>query len=118
MRPLRLPRLSRPRLIAFALISGLTLGFGCSPARQGRTQAPEPDLCSLDGGRWCEPCGGTHPCPQGKGGWLCCSGDVCVAVPTISACGGGTVGYCSNYTEAQKCNDAGWCTLVATCHDG
>lgn len=114
----RLPRVTRPRALAAAFGVAALLGFGCSPSRRASTQTPEPWLCALDGGRWCSPCGSTHPCPAGKGGWLCCSGDTCVAVPTTGDCVGGTVGYCGNYTEEKKCNSTGYCTEVATCHDG
>lgn len=105
---------SFPRILVAALSLGLVLGIGCSP-RRAVTQTPEPDLCSLDGGKWCRPCE-TGSCPVGSSGWLCCSGGYCVAVAAVGDCNS-TVGWCSNYTESTQCNAAGYCTKVATCHD-
>jgi hypothetical protein len=109
-----LASLPRPRFLAFALTCGLALGIGCSP-RRAVTQTPEPDLCSLDGGKWCRPCE-SGSCPVGSSGWLCCSGGYCVAVATTSECNA-TIGWCSNYTTQQQCNNAGYCVTTAVCHD-
>lgn len=112
--------------LGVTLAGGLLLGFGiaCAPkpiATQPpnmRSETLEPNLCDLDGGQWCEPCGATHPCPDGSSGWLCCLNGVCVAIETTSECAGGTYGWCANYTESRQCNSVGYCTEVATCHDG
>lgn len=116
MHPAHVTRFSRPRSLAVALTLGLLAGFGCAPRKVVHSQTPEPWLCELDGGKYCPPCP-KGKCPQGKGGWLCCSGSVCVAVQTTAECGGGKVGWCSNYTEKQTCNSNGYCTTTATCHD-
>lgn len=73
---------------------------------------PQPWLCDLEGGRWCHGCG-TGPCPQGKSGWLCCIGDICVAIKVASDCTTGVWGWCNNYTETTS--PAG--NTTATCHD-
>lgn len=73
---------------------------------------PQPWLCDLEGGRWCHGCG-TGPCPQGKSGWLCCVGDICVAIKVASDCTTGVWGWCNNYTETTS--PAG--NTTATCHD-
>lgn len=110
--------LPRVAVLAGALLCGLLLGFGCSGRRAtaADTQHPKPWLCDLDGGRYCQPCGGTN-CPHGDSGWLCCSGGICVAVATAGECAGGVVGWCKNYTTSQTCN-GGYCTETAICHDG
>lgn len=105
--------------LAFALVVGL--GVGCSPARKAETRSPEPNLCDLDGGRWCSSCGSTGepPCPvAGSSGWLCCGNGYCVAIQTVDECGGGLSGWCDNYTESEHCTDSGACFPVAECHDG
>jgi hypothetical protein len=102
------------------LLGALALGlfFGCSPNGHTSSPAPQPDLCDLDGGRWCTPCGrpGQVQCPvepQKDSGWLCCSGGVCIAVPLAGDCTTGTVGWCTNYTTSTT--PAG--NKVSTCHD-
>jgi hypothetical protein len=73
-----------------------------------------PDLCSIDGGRWCVPCGqtGGPACPElADSGALCCSGGKCV-VWNGSKCSG-VLGWCSNYTTETKPSGA----VEATCHD-
>ena len=105
---------NRTRILIVSLIA-----FGCSAAAVGHAPAipPQtPNLCDLDGGRWCTSCG--HPgeiaCPpQEAAGWLCCSGGVCVAVKLAGDCTTGTVGWCANYTEEKVGS-----STVATCHDG
>ena len=71
-----------------------------------------PDICSLNEGRWCEPCGlaGLPVCPQGDSGPLCCSGDVCV-VWTGGKCK--DLGWCNNYTIEETSSGV----EQATCHD-
>jgi hypothetical protein len=115
----RFPRVSRIKLLALAVLGGLALGIGCHPRRQAQTQTPEPKLCDLQRGRWCEPCGGMtgSECPAGDSGWLCCSGDACVVVATAGECTGPRLGWCPTYTQRPICNDTGWCAKVATCHD-
>lgn len=71
-----------------------------------------PDLCDVDGGRWCVECpaGG---CPQaGKTGALCCAGGFCVEW-TGGQCSG-ILGWCENYTLEK---DQATGINVATCHD-
>lgn len=71
-----------------------------------------PDLCDLDGGRWCVDCPATG-CPhEGKTGALCCSGGFCVEW-TGGSCGG-ILGWCENYTLDE---DESTGIMVATCHD-
>lgn len=104
------------RLTLLAVATTAMLGMSCA-GRTTSQPSPEPKLCDLEDGKWCEPCDGNQCEQASKSGWLCCSGTVCVAVQTIDECGGGTVGWCQNYTEQQQCNENGWCTDVATCHD-
>lgn len=112
----KFPRLSRPLALACTLVTGLVVGFGCSPSRKAQTQTPEPNLCDLDGGQYCRPCD-VGQCPQGDSGWLCCVNGICVAVATAGDCGGGTIGWCTNYTTQKQCLPSGWCTETAICHD-
>lgn len=114
------PSIRSVRFFSLSAALCFGLGVGCSPVRRAQTQTPEPDLCDLDGGRWCQSCGdaGEPACPvAGSSGWLCCANGVCVAVPTVEECGGGLSGWCNNYTESQHCTAGGACVSVATCHD-
>ena len=74
--------------------------------------SPSPNLCDIDEGRLCSPCGyaGGPQCPtQTSSGWLCCIGGVCVAT-AVNDCEGGVLGWCDNYTEDEASG-------AATCHD-
>lgn len=73
---------------------------------------PQPQLCDIDGGRWCTDCTGSE-CAEGKSGWLCCNNGICVAVAVYGDCKGGVAGWCNNYTESTT--PAG--NVVAQCHD-
>jgi hypothetical protein len=95
------------------LLSAFSLAFvvsliSCSSA----AQAPQPQLCDIDGGRWCVDCTGGQ-CAEGKEGWLCCSEGFCVAVAVYGDCTTGVCGWCNNYTETTT--PAG--NVVAVCHD-
>lgn len=69
-----------------------------------------PWLCSIDGGRWCDPCTGTG-CPQGDSGALCCAGNACV-VWSGGTCSG-VLGWCTNYTTKESPTGI----TEAFCHD-
>lgn len=93
----------------------------CSTALAAKPPTPagenEPDLCDLDGGIYCTPCGGPglRPCePMESSGWLCCTnGGACVAIATPDECQTGVYGWCNNYIE--KTHPSG--VEVAICQD-
>lgn len=67
------------------------------------------DLCASYP-QLCVPCGIAEPCPEGDGGWLCCSESSGICALANGQCGAGHIfGYCSNYTK----NPDG----TVTCHD-
>lgn len=91
------------------LVLGMGLGYMLSPTAQSSERVR--DLCASYP-TYCEPCGapGMPPCPQGDGGWLCCSETSGICVLANGSCGSGHIfGYCSNYTT----NSDG----TVTCHD-
>jgi hypothetical protein len=90
----------------------LTLALACTRANATTTH-PEPDLCTIDGGRWCVTCSGSSCQPGGDSGWLCCSGGVCVPVTNADECTSGVVGWCSDYYEKQTVTGS----TVAICED-
>ena len=105
-------------------IATLMIGvfLGCSPSVGHTSKEPrEPNLCDLDGGKWCTKCGPVGStdrpvCPsqeQIDSGWLCCANGACIAVPLAGDCTTGTVGWCSNYTTTTTSSGI----EVATCHD-
>lgn len=111
----KLPHKRRPILShTLAALVGLTLGAvgQATAARMIVKEVHEPQLCELDGGRWCSECEGDE-CADGSSGWLCCSGDVCVAVNFYADCTIGVCGWCNDYTESldKKGN------TIAACHD-
>jgi hypothetical protein len=76
---------------------------GCLPAH-----AAVPDLCSLDGGRWCvaRPTGPWPPPGTGTIPYVCCvmvDGDeFCVSVDFAAECVNGVLGQCEwGYTNAD-----------------
>jgi hypothetical protein len=79
----------------------------------------EPDLCDLDGGQYCTPCGPepdySYQChPAAAEGWLCClPAGPCVAVATYDDCTGGIAGWCADYTTETLPNGV----EVAVCED-
>lgn len=100
----------------FAVTFALALALGCTQATA--TTNPGPDLCSLDGGRWCVQCSGSTCEPGEDSGWLCCAGGACVAVQLSGECTNGTVGWCSDYYEKTTCDPSGGaCVTVAVCED-
>lgn len=110
--------MTRSLITLFALALGSTLGStsACTRAHAAPPSPPgEPDLCELDGGRWCHACESLNSCgEQTDEGWLCCSGGFCVAVATVGDCDTGTVGWCSNYiTETTRSGQE-----IAWCQDG
>ncbi len=110
-----LPAKSRPILShVIAAFVGLALGATgqAVASRIVVEEVHEPQLCALDGGRWCSECTGDE-CADGSSGWLCCSGGVCVAVNFYADCTIGVCGWCNNYTESQ--DNAG--NTIASCHD-
>lgn len=102
--------------LALLLVACSTASASSPPATPA-AETPEPNLCSLDGGRWCFPCGdGASECdPQNDSGWLCCANNVCVEVDTYDECELGVGGWCSDYStetlrngvEVAVCEDSG-----------
>lgn len=105
-------------LIGILVLAGSCATIGPSTLAQPPRSAPATsssiaDLCTLDGGRYCTPCGGpTLPlCPQADSGALCCSSGVCV-IWSGSTCSG-VLGWCADYTTSRESG-----IITATCHDG
>jgi hypothetical protein len=99
------------RAFSGSLTAVLVALLSCSSMAETST-VPQPQLCDIDGGRWCTDCTGPQ-CTEGKSGWLCCSNGICVAVAVYGDCKGGVAGWCNNYTETTTA--AG--NVIAQCHD-
>lgn len=105
---------SRSSTLVLSLFVSFASAFvaGCGLVRADPSTEPSPQLCDLDGGRWCSECVGAE-CTEGSAGWLCCSGGVCVPVNEYADCTLGVCGWCNDYSTETTPNG----NTVATCHD-
>lgn len=101
--------MNKNKLLAIVVALALSIGFGGGYATSTMTDGDPQNICDIERPQYCEPCGATAPCQQGKSGWLCCSPVSGVCVEALGSCPGShDFGYCENYTVDSS--------GAATCH--